>query len=363
MIEGLLRDCREEMEYYTKVEMKSRLFEFVLNVTMRMIAGKRYYGMDVREVEEAKMFQELVEETFEVSVSSNLADFFPALRLGERRLVRLHKKRDEFMQALVDEHRRKNDHFNDDHNEEVDEEGKGKKRSIIDVLLSLQQSDPEYYTDDIIKGAAGTLLVAGTDTSMVTIEWAMSLLTNHPDTMEKARDELNLNVGKHRIMSEFDLPNLPFLRCIINETLRLHPPAPIIPAHESSEDCNVGGFHVPRGTMLLVNAWAIQRDPKLWTNPTSFMPERFMEGGREREGPKGSLMPFGMGRRACPGEGMAMRVVGLALGVLIQFFEWDKGSEEVDLSEAAGLVVHKARPLEVLCRPCRYLKKALESDL
>lgn len=361
MIQGLIRDCKQEMEY-TKVEMKSRLFELVLNVTMRMIAGKRYYGMDVREAEEAKMFRELVEETFEVSGAANLADFFPALRLGERRLVRLHKKRDEFMQALVDEHRRRND-FGDDHGEEVDEERKGEKRSIIDVLLSLQQSDPEYYTDDIIKGAAGTLLAAGTDTSMVTIEWAMSLLTNHPDTTAKARDEINLNVGKHRIMSEFDLPNLPFLRCIINETLRLHPPAPIIPAHESSKDCIVGGFHVPCGTMLLVNAWAIQRDPELWTNPTSFRPERFVEGGREREGSKGSFMPFGMGRRACPGEGLAMRVVGLALGALIQCFEWEKGSEEVDLSEATGLIVHKARPLEVLCRPCGYLKKALESDL
>lgn len=361
MIEGLVRDCKEEMGY-TKVEMKSRLFDLVLNVTMRMIAGKRYYEMDVREVEEAKMFRALVEETFEVSGATNLADFFPVLRLGEGRLVRLHKKRDSFMQALVDEHRMKID-FNDDHNEELDDERKERKKSVIDVLLSLQQSDPEYYTDDIIKGAAGTLLVAGTDTSMVTIEWAMSLLTNHPDTLAKARVELDHNVGKHRIVLESDLPNLPFLHCIINETLRLHPPAPIIPAHESSEDCIVGGFRVHCGTMLLVNAWAIQRDPKLWTNPTSFRPERFVEGGREREGPKGSLMPFGMGRRACPGEGLAMRVVGLALGALIQCFEWEKGSEEVDMSEATGLIVHKARPLEVLCKPRGFLKRALESDL
>ena len=108
----------------------------------------------MREVEEAKIFQEVVEETFKLSGATNLADFFPALRLGERRLVRLHKKRDTFFQALVDEHRRNND-VDYHHTEQVGEEGKkGKKKSVIDVLLSLQQSDPLYYTDDIIKGAA-----------------------------------------------------------------------------------------------------------------------------------------------------------------------------------------------------------------
>lgn len=361
MVEGLVRDCKEELGF-TNVEMRSRLFELVLNVMMRMIAAKRYYGMDVKEVEVAKKFQEIVEETFKVSGATNLADFFPALWLGERKLVRLHKKRDAFMQALVDEHRR-NSEVEDDHTEEADDgERERKKKSVIDVLLSLQQSDPEYYTDDIIKGAAGTLLIAGTDTSMVTVEWALSLLLNHPDTMAKAQAELDHNIGNHRLISESDLANLPFLHCIINETLRLHPPAPILPAHESSQDCNIGGFHVPSGTMLLVNAWAIQRDPKLWVDPANFRPERFTNIRAESEGLKWNLIPFGMGRRGCPGEGLAMRVVGLALGALIQSFEWGRKGEEVNLSEGAGLVVNKATPLEALCRPRVFLKKALESD-
>lgn len=113
----------------------------------------------MREVEEARKFQDIVEETFKVSGSTNLADFFPALRLGERRLVRLHKKRDAYFQSLVDEHKR-NGNANDDHNAQEGGEGiNGEKKSIIDVLLSLQRSDPEYYTDDIVKGAAGVRIL------------------------------------------------------------------------------------------------------------------------------------------------------------------------------------------------------------
>lgn len=208
-----------------------------------------------------------------------------------------------------------------------------------------------------------TLLVAGSDTSMVTIEWALSFLLKHPQAMAKAQAELDLNIGNSRLISESDLANLPFLQCIINETLRLQPPAPVIPAHESSKDCTVGGFHVPAGTMLLVNAWVIHRDPKIWTAPEDFRPERFMDGEAERKGWfKWSLMPFGMGRRGCPGEGLAMRVVGLALGALLQCFEWEKANEELDQSEASGLTVHMAKPLEALCRPRVFLRKVLESD-
>lgn len=197
------------------------------------------------------------------------------------------------------------------------------------------------------------LLTAGTDTSAVTIEWAMSLLLNHPEALKKAREELDLHVGHDRLIDESDLPKLPFLRAIINETLRLYPPGPILPAHESSEECIVGGYRVPRGTVLLVNVWAIQRDPKLWPEPTSFRPERLLEAGREKE--LHGMLPFGLGRRGCPGEGLAMRVVGLAVGALVQCFEWDCSGEPVDLSEGAGLTMPKAEPLVAGCKPRRFV--------
>ncbi|KAJ6795439.1 isoflavone 3'-hydroxylase-like [Iris pallida] len=363
MIGGLVEECIKCGEPgFRKVELKPRFFELTMNVMMRMIAGKRYYGKEVKEVEAARRFQEIVEETFKASGATNLADFFPLLRIGEKKLLNLHKRRDAFLQSLVNEHRTE-DQIDELSRKEAEDsfQSKEKTKTVIDVLLSLQQSDPEYYTDDIIKGTAGTLLAAGTDTSVVTMEWAMSLLLNRPETIDRARAEIDLRVGKDRILDESDLPNLPFLRCIIEETLRLHPAAPVLPAHESSEDCTVGGFHVRRGTTLLVNAWAIQRDPKLWTEPAEFKPERFADGAGE--GSKGSFIPFGIGRRGCPGEGLAMRVVGLALGALIQCFEWEREFENVDLTEAtAGLVAHKDRPLVALCKPRLFLEKALVSD-
>ena len=191
--------------------------------------------------------------------------------------------------------------------------------------------------------------MAGTHTSSSTMEWALSLLLNHPQVLEKAKREIDEHIGHDRLMDEADLAQLPYLRSILNETLRMYPAAPLLVPHESSEECLVGGFRIPRGTMLSVNVWAIQNDPKIWRDPTKFRPERFdnLEGGRDEF----KLMPFGHGRRSCPGEGLALRVVGLALGSLLQCFEWQKiGDKMVDMTEASGSAISKAQPLEAICR-------------
>lgn len=192
------------------------------------------------------------------------------------------------------------------------------------------------------------MLIAGTETSATTIEWAMSLLLNHPEVMHKAWTEIGAKVGQDKFLDETDLTKLNYLQSIISETLRLFPPGPLLLPHESSEDCIVCGYTVPRATMLFINAWTIQRDPKLWVDATRFMPERF-EGG-EGEGCK--LLPFGVGRRACPGAVLAKRVVALALGTLIQSFEWNRiGTEEINMREGTGLTMPKAEPLVALCNP------------
>ncbi|KAK3423309.1 hypothetical protein EUGRSUZ_F00149 [Eucalyptus grandis] len=163
----------------------------------------------------------------------------------------------------------------------------------------------------------------GTDTSTVTIEWAMSLLLNHPSTMDEAQAELDDVIGQD---------------------------SPLLVHHESSEDCTIGDFNVPRGTMVLVNAWAIQRDPRVRDDPTSFKVDRYegLEGGHANR-----LLLFGMGRRSCPGAGLANRVVGLALVVLLQCCEWERIDEEqVDLSKGMGLTMPKRQPLEAMCKVC-----------
>lgn len=174
----------------------------------------------------------------------------------------------------------------------------------------------------------------------------------------KARAELDAHVGQDCLIDEHDLNKLPYLHAIISETLRLRPAVPILVPHMSSDACTIGGYNVPRGTLFLVNAWAIHRDSKAWDDPTSFKPERFEAG--EVEGHK--LMPFGLGRRACPGAGLAQRVMGLALGSLIQCFEWERvGKDLVNLSEGNGGTMPKAEPLEAMCKARDVIKKVFSA--
>ncbi|KAJ3670800.1 hypothetical protein LUZ60_008226 [Juncus effusus] len=330
-------------EGFLKVELKSRLFELMMNVMMQMMCGKTYFGSEESEVsEEARLFRWMVEETMALIGASNLSDYLPFLRLFDlqgtvKRMKRLQRIRTEFLQALIEQAR------SEFEVNEVD-----RKRSIIGVLLALQKDDPEYYTDQLIKSLCISLLEAGTDTSSGTVEWAMSLLLNNPNILTKAIDEISKIVGPTRILDDSDLPNLPYLQCIIKETLRLYPAAPLLVPHESSSDCVVSGLHVPRGTMLLVNLYCIHRDCDVWDEPEEFRPERFERGKAE-----GKLMiPFGMGRRMCPAENLGMRMVGLALGTMIQCFEWRRVDEDlVDMSEGSGLTMPRKVPLEVVYRP------------
>lgn len=200
------------------------------------------------------------------------------------------------------------------------------------------------------------ILLAGTDTTAVTIEWAMSALLNNPKTLNKARAELDRVVGNNRLVNESDMAKLPYLQNIISETFRLFPAAPLLVPHEPSADCKIGGYDIPKGTMLIVNAWAVHRDPTIWEDPESFNPERFEVG----EIATNKLIQFGMGRRSCPGNGLAQRVVALALGSLIQCFEWERVSEAViDMSEGNGLTMPKAIPLEAKCKARHVLHTVL----
>lgn len=165
----------------------------------------------------------------------------------------------------------------------------------------------------------------------------MSLLLNHPEVLEKARSEIDKIVGHDRLVEEADLSKLLYLQSVMNETLRMFPAGRLLIPHVSSEDCNVGGFEIPSGTMLIANIWAVHRDPNLWDDATSFKPERFM--GAKIEGYK--FAPFGAGRRQCPGGGLAKRVVNLFLAVLIQCFDWKRVNEDlVDLSEGCLKRMH-----------------------
>ncbi|KAF5448359.1 hypothetical protein F2P56_028903 [Juglans regia] len=336
---------------FAKVELKSLFTELTFNIVMRMVAGKRYYGYGegVKDEEEARQFREIMKEVTANGGASNPGEFVPLLQwidLGglEKRMKRLAKRTDAFLQGLIDEKRR-------------EEQG----NTMIDHLLSLQKSQPEYYTDQIIKGLILVFLVAGTDTSSVTLEWAMSCLLNHPDALKKARAELDGQIGQEKIVNESSVSQLCYLQNIISETFRLYPAAPLLLPHVSSEDCTIEGYDVPSNTIVLINAWAIHRDPSVWDNATDFKPERF-ESGRGL-GDAHKLMPFGLGRRACPGAGLAQRMVGLTLGSLIQCFEWERVSEqEIDMTEGNGVTMPKVVALEAMCKARPIMNKLLSAS-
>ncbi|XP_058778023.1 cytochrome P450 81E8-like [Vicia villosa] len=328
---------------FSEVELKPLFSEMTFNTIMRMVSGKRYYGddCDVCDVEEARLFREIIKEILVLRGANNVGDFLGFLRWFdfdglEKRLKMLSKRADSFLQGLIDEHRL----------------GKRNTNTMIDHLLKQQQSQPEYYTDQIIKGLIVVMLLAGTDTSSLTLEWAMSNLLNNPKILKKAKDELDTRTGQDQLIDEHDISKLPYIQSIVHETLRLHPAAPLLLPHLSSEDFTIKEYNVPQNTIVMVNAWAIHRDPNLWTDPTCFKPERF-----EKEGETSKLLSFGMGRRACPGINLAQRTVILTLGLLIQCFEWKRiGEEKIDMAEGKGITVGKRIPLKLMCKLHNPLK-------
>src|SRR5262249_360370 len=151
----------------------------------------------------------------------------------------------------------------------------------------------------------------------------------------KARDEIDNLVGQECLLDESHLSELPYLHNIISETLRLNPPGPLLIPHLASDDCIVKGYNIPRDTIIYVNAWALHNDSTLWVDSSNFIPERF----DVEEDKTHKFLPFGLGRRSCPGSALARRVASLALGTLIQCFEWESVATKggVDMTKGKGV--------------------------
>ncbi|OVA15435.1 Cytochrome P450 [Macleaya cordata] len=198
--------------------------------------------------------------------------------------------------------------------------------------------------------------MGGSDTTMGTLVWALSLLLNNQHLLKKVQDEMDIHVGRERQVDESDINNLVYLQAIIKETLRLFPAAPIPAPREAMEDCTVAGYHVQAGTRIIVNTWKIQRDSRVWSDPLEFKPDRFLTNNNHMDvdvrGKNFELIPFGSGRRSCPGTSLALQVVHLTLARLIHGFDFKLPSDApIDMTESAGLTNIKATPLEVMVTP------------
>ncbi|KAK3003830.1 hypothetical protein RJ639_018109 [Escallonia herrerae] len=297
----------------------------------------------------AKEFKELVRSIMAEAGRPNLVDYFPVLKKidpqGIRRRMTVHfGKVIELCRGLINERlelRRLNKPVG--------------SNDVLDVLLNIAEVIPDEIDVTHIERMCLDLFVAGSDTTSSTLEWAMAELLLNPVTMAKAKAELEQVIGKGKIIEEADVSRLPYLQCIVKEALRMHPAVPFLIPRRVEVDVEACGYTVPKGAQVLVNVWAIGRDPTLWEDPLSFNPERFLASELDVRGRDFELIPFGAGRRICPGLPLAIRTVPVMLGSLINSFNWELdggvASKELAMEEKFGITLQKAQPLRAVPMP------------
>ncbi|GAB2217002.1 hypothetical protein Droror1_Dr00000156 [Drosera rotundifolia] len=216
----------------------------------------------------------------------------------------------------------------------------------------------EHYAkenaDIIIKSKCLVIFLGGSDTTTVTLTWALSLVLNNPQVLKKAHEELDARVGRDRQVNDSDTKNLVYLQAIIKETMRLYPAGPILAPRESVTDCIVAGYYVPACTRLMINLWKLQSDPKVWPNPSEFQPERFLTSHQNVDvrGQNFELLPFGSGKRICIGINFSLQMMALTLGCLLHSFHISLPFDKpIDMTESSGLSNLKATPLELYISP------------
>lgn len=199
------------------------------------------------------------------------------------------------------------------------------------------------------------MITAGMDTAAITAEWAMAEMIKNPRVQQKVQEEFDRVIGLDRILTEPDLARLPYLKCIVKESFRLHPPTPLMVPHRSSADVKIGGYNIPKGSNVHVNVWAVGRDPAVWRNPLDFRPERFLEEDVDMKGHDFRLLPFGAGRRVCPGAQLGINLVTSMLSHLLHHFVWTlpQGTkpEEIDMSGNPGIVTFMRTPVQAVATP------------
>eukprot|EP00253_Pinus_taeda_P030455 PITA_30455 len=345
MIRGIVTSYHEG---FSPVNISKAVSALGIDIICRIAFGKKYCDQDLIG---GLGINSMIKETFVLAGSFNIGDYIPYLAWMDlqglnRRLKNIHKIQDDLLEKILEEH------FSQNNPKAMPD--------LVDVLLAALADEKLGFqiTRDNIKSLIYDILSAGSDTSSTSIAWAISELLRNPPVMKKLQDELERVVGMGRMVQESDLPRLIYLQAVVKETLRLHPPGPLILPHISMETCHVLGFEIPSGTRLVVNAWAIGRNPRSWgEDAESFKPERFMEEGfLDAKVENFEWIPFGAGRRGCPGQQMAMIVVEFAVAQLFQCFNWrlpdDMNKENLDMSEKnEGLTVPRAKDLFAVPTP------------
>ncbi|XP_028768360.1 licodione synthase [Neltuma alba] len=349
------------------VNLSQELMKLSSNVISLMMLSIETTGTD-SQAEEAR---NLAREVTQIFGEFNVADFFKICKTLDvqgfrKRAMDLHKRFDAFLERIIsarEESRRQQKASPEAQN---GGDGEEKVRDFLDILLDVAEDKTSEVsvTRNHVKALILDFFTAGTDTTATAVEWAISELINNPRVSKKAQEEVDKVTENKRLISEADIPNLPYINAIVKEIMRLHPPVTMI-NRKGTQDCLVSGYLIPKETMLFINVWAMGRDPKIWKSPLEFVPERFLEGkqsGLDIKGHHYELLPFGTGRRGCPGQPLALQELPVVIGALIQCFTWkpldsegkiiDEG-KRINMDERPGLTAPRAN--ELLCIPVARL--------
>ncbi|KAK1317883.1 Cytochrome P450 98A2 [Acorus calamus] len=344
MVESIFRDCTQSDKRGKSLTVKNYLAAVAFNNITRLAFGKRFVNSEGVIDEQGIEFKAITTNGLKLGASLATAEHIPWLRwlfpLEEEAFAKHGARRDRLTKAIMEEHT-------------LAREKGGAKQHFVDALLTLQ--DKYDLSEDTIIGLLWDMITAGMDTTAISAEWAMVELIRNPRVQAKAQEELDRVIGPNRIMSETDFLSLPYLQCVAKEALRLHPPTPLMLPHKASADVKLGGYDVPKGSNVHVNVWAVARDPAHWRDPLEFRPERFLEEDVDMKGHDFRLLPFGAGRRVCPGAQLGINMVQSMLGHLLHHFEWappeGMKAEEIDMSENPGMVTFMTVPLMAVATP------------
>ncbi|PRQ17177.1 putative cytochrome P450 [Rosa chinensis] len=354
-IKSMIDKIKESSSTSSVLNLSEMFATLTNDVISRVALSRKYNGTG------GEGLRELLGEFQELLGRINVGDFIPWLawlnRVNglEAKLDKVATRFDDFLERVIQEHVDSSERGNNDAHDRIENED---QKDFVDVLLEIQKGNSLGFPLErvSIKALILDMFSAGTDTTYTVLEWAMSELLRHPMVMNKLQKEIRGIVRDKKDMTEDDLTGMHYLKAVIKETLRLHPPVPLLVPRLSTHEVKINGYSIKANTRVLVNAWHIGRDPASYSNPEEFEPERFLiHNDIDYKGNDFQLIPFGAGRRICPGIQFATAVNEIALANILHKFNWKltngaKG-EDLDMMESTGITIHRKYPLKVVAVP------------
>ncbi|XP_015070945.1 cytochrome P450 71A4-like [Solanum pennellii] len=348
MIDEIRKRCTTSSN--SVIDMRDVLSCMTSNIISRVAIGRTY-----NEGESGIAVKALLEELLALLGTFNVGEYIPWLKWLNKingldnRVKKVAKDLDAFLDSVIEERVVRN---------KKAEKSTSEAKDFVDVLLEIQNGNETGFPlqRDSLKAILLDSFIAGVDSIYTTLEWIMIELLRNPRAMEKLQNDVRGLVQGKAEITEDDLGNMMYLKAVIKESLRLNPPFPIPVPRESMEDVKLLDYNIPAKTQVLVNIWAIGRDPLSWDEPEEYRPERFLNSDIDFRGLNFELIPFGAGRRGCPGIPFAIVIIELALARLVNEFNFalpqGMKKEDLDMSECTGISIRRKLPLLTVATPC-----------